>query len=510
VTTIVLDGESLTINDVAAVARHDAPVTLAEANRRKVIESRTVLERLVKEKKRIYGVTTGFGALGNVTIPPEDLKQLQVNLIRSHASGVGNPLSREATRALMLLRANTLAKGFSGIRLPTLGTLVQMLNSGIHPVIPAQGSVGASGDLAPLSHMVLVMMGEGEAEYQGSAMRGGEALAKVGIAPVTLDVKEGVALNNGTQMMTALAALAVYDAEILLRTAEVAAALSLEALRGMSDAFDQRIHAVRPHQGQTETARHIRALTAGSKLVTSGDVSPSENKYPQDPYSLRCIPQVLGSVRDTIEYVKGIVTVEINAATDNPLIFAQDDTCLSGGNFHGQPISAAMDHLGVALATIGTFSERRTARLIDEDLSRGLPAFLIPTKARKGLQNGFMTLQFTAAALASENKALAHPASVDSIPTSANFEDFVSMGPIAARKATTILRNTEHIVAVELLCAAQGADLRGPHQLGKGTRAAHNIVREGVLPLDEDRALSTDVTAVVQQIRRERFAQLQP
>jgi histidine ammonia-lyase len=508
VQTIVLDGETLTIKDVVAVARQDAPVTLSEASKRKVTESRAVLERLVKDKKRIYGVTTGFGALGNITIPPEDLKQLQVNLIRSHASGVGNPLSKDATRALMLLRANTLAKGFSGIRLETVETLVQMINRGVHPIIPEKGSVGASGDLAPLSHMVLVMMGEGEAEYHGVVMRGGVAMTKAGVPPVTLDVKEGVALNNGTQMMTALAALAVYDAETLLRTAEVTAALSLEALRGIRDAFDSRIHGVRPHKGQTETARNIRALVADSQLVKSSDDSTNANKYPQDPYSLRCIPQVLGSTRDTIEHVKGIITVEINAATDNPLIFPQNGRCLSGGNFHGQPIAAAMDYLAVALTTIGNFSERRTARIIDEDLSRGLPPFLIPKTAGKGLQNGFMTLQYTAAALASENKTLAHPASVDSIPTSANFEDFVSMGPIAARKATEILRNTEVIVAVELLCAAQGADIRGPNQLGKGTRSAYDIVREGVPPLDEDRTLSNDLAVVQEQIRKQRFSKL--
>jgi histidine ammonia-lyase len=506
---VIIDGESLTLRNIVEVARNDVKVEISEKSIIKVRRAREVLEDLAKRKKPIYGVTTGFGALGNVSISAEDISQLQLNLIRSHSSGVGNPLSREVIRALMLLRANTLAKGFSGVRVRILETLVRMLNKGVHPIVPEKGSVGASGDLAPLSHMVLVMLGEGKAEYNQAVMSGKEAMEKASIKPVQLDLKEGVALNNGTQMMTAIAALSLHDAESLVQTAEVAAGLSLEALRGIVDAFDSRIHRVRPHKGQTESARNIRELLTRSRLVKTSDESVMDNKYPQDPYSLRCIPQVLGCVRDAIAYVKGIIRVEINSATDNPLVFAEDDQCLSGGNFHGQPISVAMDHLSIALTILGNFSERRIARIMDENLSRGLPPFLIPDESKRGLQSGFMTLQYTAAALASENKSLAHPASVDSIPTSANFEDFVSMGPIAARKALEILRNTQLIVAIELLCAAQGIEFRGAKKLGKGTRLAYLLVREKVAPLKDDRVLLDDIESIVELVRSERFTTLQ-
>ncbi len=498
---VVIDGETLTIEDIVAVARDNTSVTICEKAKEKVRKARGTLEGLVKEEKVIYGVTTGFGALGNVVIPPRDLKQLQVNLIRSHSSCVGKPLDTDVTRALMLLRANTLAKGYSGVRLEALETLVQMINKEVHPIIPEKGSVGASGDLAPLSHMVLVLIGEGEAEYQGGVMSGKEALMKAGISPITLDVKEGVAFVNGTQMMTAVAALAVYDADNLERTAEVAAALSLEALCGITDAFDERIHGLRQHKGQNESAKNIRKLISGSRLVKPSDEAVKEGKYPQNPYSLRCIPQVLGSVRDTIDYVKNVIEVEANSATDNPLVFTEDKRCLSGGNFHGQPISAAMDYLAIALATIGNFSERRIARLIDDKLSGGLPPFLISDGDKRGLQSGFMTWQLTAAALASENKSLAHPASVDSIPTSANFEDFVSMGPIAVRKATEILRNTEYIIAIELLSAVQGAEFRGASKLGGGTRAAYRILRKKVPFVKEDKAIYKDVEATRTMVR---------
>lgn len=506
---VIIDGESLTFKNIIDVARNDAKVKISEKAITKVMQARAVLEKLARKQKPIYGVTTGFGALGNVSIPPEDISQLQLNLIRSHSSGVGNPLTREVTRALMLLRANTLAKGFSGVRLQILETLVQMLNKGIHPVIPEKGSVGASGDLAPLSHMVLVMLGEGKAEYKGAVMSGKDAMKKASIKPVQLDLKEGLALNNGTQMMTAIAALSIHDAETLVQTAEVAAALSIEALRGIIDAFDPRIHNIRPHKGQIESARNLRDLLSGSVLAKTSDESVMENKYPQDPYSLRCIPQVIGCVRDAIEYVKRIIQVEINSATDNPLVFPEDEQCLSGGNFHGQPISIAMDHLSVALTIMGNFSERRIARIMDENLSRGLPPFLIPNESKQGLQSGFMTLQITAAALASENKSTAHPASVDSIPTSANFEDFVSMGPVAARKALQILRNTQIIVAIELLCAAQGIEFRGTNKLGKQTRVAYFLIREKVAPLKEDRVLLDDIESIVELIHRESFSMLQ-
>jgi len=499
--TVMIDGENLTIEDTVLVARNHAKVELAQKARAKVKHCRQVLEQLIKEKKTIYGVTTGFGAFGKITIPMDKTPELQLNLIRSHSAGVGNPASTEVVRAMMLLRANTLAKGYSGIRLETLETLIGMLNKGVHPIVPEQGSVGASGDLAPLSHMTLVMMGEGEAEYKGEIMSGKQAMRAAGIQPVKLEAKEGVALNNGTQFMTAIGALTVYDAERLVVTAEAAAALSLEALKGISDAFDERIHKIRPHPGQVTTAKNIRSLTTGSKIILTGERAAKAGMHSQDAYSLRCTPQVLGCVRDAVAYVKKLIETEANSATDNPLVFAEDRLCLSGGNFHGQPISLAMDLLGTALTTIGNISERRIARIIDENSSKGLPAFLISQKAKRGVESGFMALHYTAAALTSENKVLAHPASVDSIPTSANFEDFVSMGSIAARKAVSILRNVEKIVAIELLCAAQGADFRGAEKLGRGTKAVYSVIRRRVSMLKRDRPLFKDVDIVVEMIR---------
>lgn len=405
----------------------------------------------------------------------------------------------------MLLRANTLAKGYSGVRLETLQTLVDMVNKGVHPVIPAKGSVGASGDLAPLSHMILVLMGEGEAEYKGKIVSGKEAMEKAGLKPIQLQFKEGIGLNNGTQLMTAMAALVVYDAENLVRTAETAAALSLEALLGVSDAFDERIHEVRPHAGQIATAGNIRGLIKGSRLVQTGAEAMQRISRPHDPYSLRCTPQVLGTARDALAYARRVVEIEINSATDNPLVFPEEEACLSGGNFHGQPISLAMDVVSMALTMVGNISERRTARLLDEKLSNGLPAFLVPSGAKPGLNSGLMTAQYTAAALASENKILAHPACVDSIPTSANFEDFVSMGDTAAQKALQILENTEYIVAAELLCAAQAAEFRGPEKLGKGTRIAYATIRKSVPSLREDRVLSKDIEKIRQTVRENRI-----
>jgi len=505
---VSIDGEKLTIENIVAVARKNDRVTISKEAENKVTRCRQILKELVEDRRIVYGVTTGFGALGSLIISPEDIEELQSNLIRSHCAGIGKPLDKDVTRALMLLRANTLAKGNSGVRIETLETLVQMINKGVHPIIPEKGSVGASGDLAPLSHMALVMIGEGEAEYNGKRMSGKQAMKLAGLKPIKLDFKEGIALNNGTQMMTAIAALAAYDTEKLIKTAEIAAAMSLEALNGILDAFDERIHLVRPHLGQITASRNIRQLISGSKNIKASSEMLKEkvNRPPQDPYSLRCIPQVLGMVRDAAAYVRKIVEVEINSATDNPLIFLEDKECLSGGNFHGQPVSAAMDFLSIALATLGNMSERRIARLIDENLSQGLPAFLIHKDVKKGVHSGFMTAQYTAAALASENKVLAHPASIDSIPTSANFEDFVSMGSIAAMKAVKILRNVEHIIAIELLCAAQGIDLRGPDKLGKGTNAAHSFLRKYVPVLRKDRVLSTDIKTVVELIRGEQFA----
>jgi histidine ammonia-lyase len=500
---VFIDGENLTIEDVIAVARHEAEVEISRKTKEKVERCRQFLEEVVKKKRIAYGVTTGFGPLATVVIPLKNVKKLQSNLIRSHSAGVGRPLDKDVTRALMLLRANTLAKGNSGIKLQTLETLVQMINSGVHPVIPEKGSVGASGDLAPLAHMALVMMGEGEAEYKGKIMSGKEAMEKAGITPIEFDSKEGLALINGTQLMTAIGTLTLYDAERLVKTAEIAASMSLEALSGISDAFDERIHQVRPHPGQIASAQNIRLLIADSKLMRSGSmtIKEAEMRSPQDPYSLRCTPQVLGAARDAISYVKRVIETEINSATDNPLIFVEDKEFLSGGNFMGQPVSVAMDLLSIALTVIGNLSERRVARLIDEKLSAGLPAFLIHKEAEKGLNSGFMSTQITAASLASENKVLAHPASVDSIPTSGNFEDFVSMGSTAARKAMEILRNVESILAIELLCAVQGIDFRGSNKLGRGTKEVYSLIRRKVPTLKEDRVMSKDIEVIVQLTR---------
>ncbi|MEM2263527.1 MAG: histidine ammonia-lyase [Candidatus Bathyarchaeia archaeon] len=498
---VCIDGETLTIEDVVDVAYGRAKVSIPEHVKAKVNRSRRVLEELLEKGETIYGVNTGFGDLSNTIIPKEKFGQLQTNLIRSHAAGVGKPLSREVVRATMLLRANTLAKGYSGVRLEVLETLVEMLNKGVHPIIPAKGSVGASGDLAPLSHMVLVLMGEGEAEYKGEILSGMEAMEKAGIKPIQLDFKEGIALNNGTQLMTAMAALNIYRAENLIKVAEMAAAISMEALLGVIDALDEKIHKVRPHTGQAVTAKNIRELIAGSKLVRTGREAVISGGRPHDAYSLRCTPQVLGTARDAVAHARKIVEIEINSATDNPLVFPDEGVCLSGGNFHGQPISLAMDMLGIALTMVGNIAERRIARLLDEKLSNGLPAFLVLPQLEKGLHSGLMTAQYTAAALASENKILAHPACVDSIPTSANFEDFVSMGTTAAQKAAQILENTEYIVAIELLCATQAIDIRGPKKLGEGTRKIYKTIRSMVPTLKEDRPLSGDIEKIRQLIQ---------
>ena len=497
-----IDGEILTIKDLVSVARENTKVVMPERVKEKVKKCREVLEKLIEKNHVIYGVNTGFGALSNITIPSHELRQLQSNLIRSHSAGVGQTLNTETVRASMLLRANTLAKGYSGIRLETLETLVEMLNKGVHPIIPAKGSVGASGDLAPLSHMILVLTGEGKAEYKGRITSGKEAMKNAAIEPVQLEFKEGIALNNGTQLMTATAALTVHDAENLIKTAEVAAALTLEALLGVSDALHEKIQIVRPHNGQALTAKNIRELVAGSQLIQTGKEAIKKMQRPHDSYSLRCVPQVLGAVRDAIAYTKRIVEIEINSATDNPLVFPDEKACLSGGNFHGQPISVAMDLLGIALTIMGNISERRIARLLDEKLNNGLPAFLIPPEAKTGLSSGLMIVQCTAASLASENKVLAHPACVDSIPTSANFEDFVSMGVTASQKAMQILENTEYIIAIELLCAAQAIDFRGSEKLGKGTKIAYTIIRRTLPMLKEDRVLSEDMEKIKRMIKK--------
>jgi histidine ammonia-lyase len=491
---ITLDGETLTLEQVVAVARHGAKVELHPEAKKKVQKSREYVDQIIEGNKTVYGITTGFGMFSNVLISTDDAKKLQRNLIMSHSAGVGEPLAPEIVRAILLLRANALAKGFSGIRLSTLETLLQVLNAGIVPVIPEKGSLGASGDLAPLSHMVLVLIGEGEAFYKGRRISGRAALEAAGIKPVVLEGKEGLALINGTQVMTAIAALTVWDAQILYQTANVNAALSFEALEGILDAFDPKIHAVRPHRGQNEVAEQIRLLTKESTLVAG-----EQRSRVQDAYALRCVAQVHGPSGDAIAYVKNVVEIEMNSATDNPLIFPEEGEVFSGGNFHGQPIALAMDFLGIALAELANIAERRLERLVNPNLS-GLPAFL--TKDG-GLNSGFMIVQYSAASLVSENKVLAHPACVDSIPSSANQEDHVSMGTIAARKARNILENTAHVLAMELLAACQGVDLRMNQEklrLGKGSESAYRLVRSKISALEEDRVMYPDIQAVKELI----------
>ena len=486
---ISIDGESLTLEQVKDVARGNYKVILAATARQKVTASRAYVENIIESNKIVYGITTGFGKFSDVVISKDEARVLQRNLIMSHATGVGEPLPAEVVKAVMLLRANALAKGYSGIRLSTLETLIEVLNAGIIPVIPEKGSLGASGDLAPLSHMALVIIGQGEAFYEGRRISGKEALANAGISPVVLEGKEGLALINGTQVMTGIAALAVCDAENLCKAADITSGLTLEALTGIQAAFDPKIHRVRPHHGQQKCAENIRHLTKGSTLVAGENCTRV-----QDAYALRCIAQVHGASRDAVGYARQVVETEINSATDNPLIFPEEDEVLSGGNFHGQPVALVMDFLGIAMAEIANISERRLERLVNPALN-SLPPFL--TK-NGGLNSGFMIVQYSAASLVSENKILAHPASVDSIPSSANQEDHVSMGTIGARKARSIIDNASFVVAMELLAACQAVDLRDitPELgLGEGSKLAYDLVRTIVDQLEEDRVLYPDINA---------------
>jgi histidine ammonia-lyase len=437
------------------------------------------VEQLVAGGEVVYGVTTGFGAFKDRTITEEQSALLQRNLLFSHSVGVGPPLPEDVVRATMLIRANTFAKGYSGIRPRTIQGLLDLLNRAVHPIIPAQGSVGASGDLAPLAHMALVLIGEGEAILSGQCMSGAEALRRAELEPVTLAAKEGVALINGTSVMTAIGSLALEQAAMLLRTADVVAALGFEALGASMNALDARLHRARAHPGQGHCAAHMEAILEGSGFVRSG-----KDPCVQDAYTLRCVPQVHGAVYGVTWHVRDVLEIELNAATDNPLIFQQGEgyVAIPGGNFHGEPVALAMDYLSVALADLGNMCERRIARLLDPATNGGmLPPFLTE---QGGLNSGFMMVQYTAAALASENKVLAHPASADSIPTSANAEDHVSMGTTAARKARQVVEHLETIIALELLCAAQGIDFRlrgSPSQhLGRGTQAAYDVLRQAV------------------------------
>ncbi|MCT4605104.1 MAG: histidine ammonia-lyase [Marinisporobacter sp.] len=482
---VLIDGNKLTLQEVVNVSRKNFSVALTDEALEKVKKSRAFVDKLVEEEKVVYGITTGFGKFSDVVISKDEAKELQRNLIISHACGVGKHFPEDVVRAVMLLRANALAKGFSGIQPKTLNTLIEMINKGVHPAIPEKGSLGASGDLAPLAHMVLVLIGEGEAYYKGVLMSGKEAMEKAGIEPVALTSKEGLALINGTQVLTAVGALTTYDAKKLCKLADISASLTMEALNGITDPYTERVQQVRPHPGQIIAGKNfLRILEDSERTTKQGEIRV------QDAYTLRCLPQIHGASKDAVKYVLDKVNIEINAATDNPLIFEDEEKAISGGNFHGQPMALAFDFLGIAIAELANVSERRIERLVNPQLS-GLPAFLTE---HGGLHSGFMIAQYAAAALVSENKVLAHPASVDSIPSSANQEDHVSMGTIAARKAREIYYNASRVIAIELLAAAQAIDFeKANKKLGKGTKVVYDKIRNVIKTLHEDRIMCQDI-----------------
>ncbi len=475
-------GDHLTLDQVWEVVHRGATVTLAPAAAERVARARAVVDDLTARGEVAYGITTGVGGLATVAISPEQAATLQANIIRSHAAGVGDPLPAEEVRAIMLLRAHTLARGYSGVRGEILETLIAMLNAGVLPVIPEKGSVGASGDLAPLAHLALALMGEGQVLAEGGSRPAAEALRDAGIRAQSLAAKEGVSLVNGTQVMTAIGVLAARRAERLAKTADVVGAMTAEALLALPAAYDADLHRLRPQPGQEESAENMRRLLTGSRHPRPAD-------RVHDAYALRCLPQVHGAARAGIAYARRVLEIEIDAATDNPLIFAESGRVVSGGNFHGQPVALALDVLAIAVAALGTISERRIERLVNPHLS-GLPAFLV---ADGGLQSGLMLAQYTAAALVSENKVLTHPASVDTIPTSANQEDHVSMGTIAARKARQVVEHAEQVVAIEALCAAQALEFRGTEQAAPAVRAAYQALRRAIPPLLRDRILADDL-----------------
>jgi histidine ammonia-lyase len=504
--SIQLTGNDLTFDQLHRIAFDNEQVSLSSIAAERMTASRAVVDKLVASGKTAYGINTGFGKLASVRISSEQVRQLQINLVRSHACGVGEPLSNSETRAMMLLRANALAKGLSGARPSTVETLCAMLNSKVHPIIPSQGSVGASGDLAPLAHLAQVVIGEGTAEFNGEILPGGEALRRAKITPVTLEAKEGLSLLNGTQGMLALLGLALREADALADTADVAAALSLDALRGSPGAFDSRIMHARPYSGAGRTARNLAHLNEGSEIRESHRSAEKDTRV-QDAYSLRCTPQVHGAVRDSLSQARELAQVELNSATDNPLVFVKENgkgDIISGGNFHGQPLAMAADQVAISIATLGGIAERRIEQMTNP-LTSMLPAFLTP---EPGLNSGFMIAQVTAAALASENKAFAAPHSVDSISTSGNQEDYVSMGMSGARRLSKMLRNLQHILAIELLCACQGIDLLAPLQTGTLASQAYAAIRAKSSKVTEDRPLAPDINAVSALIDSGLFAHL--
>ncbi len=519
---ILLTGNDLTFDQLYAVALHNETVSLAPAAVTRMRASRAVVDRLVAANETAYGINTGFGKLACVRISAEQVRQLQINLVRSHACGIGTPLSISETRAMMLLRANALAKGLSGVRPVVVETLCAMLNAGVHPVIPSQGSVGASGDLAPLAHLAQVVIGEGEAHFKHEKLPGAEAMHKARIAPVALEAKEGLSLLNGTQGMLALLSLALLEADTLADTADVAASLSLDALRGSPGAFDARIMHARAYPGAAATARNLAHLNDGSQIRESHR-PPDRDTRVQDAYSLRCTPQVHGAVRDSLVQAREMALVELNSATDNPLVFCSGRTSdrpaanqpgtevfdgqgdiVSGGNFHGQPLAMAADQAAIAIATLSGIAERRVEQMTNP-LTSMLPAFLTPDP---GLNSGFMIAQVTAAALTSENRALATPHSVDSISTSGNQEDYVSMGMSGARRLERMLHNLRYILAIELLCACQGIDLLAPMQTGPLAKKAYDAVRAVSPKVTADRPLSPDINAVASLVAQAAIAKI--
>lgn len=489
---IQINGENLTLDALQQIVQQCTPVGLAGDARQKVNAARAVVDNLVRENRLAYAITTGVGKLSDVRIDPAQNRQLQINLVRSHAVGVGEPLSEEETRAMMLLRANSLSKGCSGVRAQVIEMLCEMLNRGVHPVVPSQGSVGASGDLAPLAHLALTLIGEGEAFFNGKRMNSATALQQAGLAPLVLEAKETISLINGTQGMLAVGTLALLSAETLADSADLISAMSLDALKGTDVAFDERIHLARPHAGQVQVAAKMRTLLAGSQIRESH----KECGRVQDAYSLRCIPQVHGAVRDTLEFCRKTFTTEMNSAVDNPLVFVKDEAegdIISGGNFHGEPLAFALDYLAIALSALAGISERRIERLVNPALSEGLPPFLAPDA---GLNSGFMMPQVTAAALVSENKVLAHPASVDSITTSGNKEDYVSMGMAAAIKLKKVVANTTNVLAIEACAAAQAIDFLAPLKTSQPLQQVHAAIRRVSPRVEHDRVMAGDFAKV--------------
>ena len=503
--TLELDGQALTLGEIEGVALGGCRVELASAARERVLASRALIEEILAAGETVYGVNTGFGKLSDVSIPRESLAELQTNLVRSHAGGVGQPLSVGESRAMLLLRANVLAKGFSGCRTVVPELLVALLNSGVTPVIPEKGSVGASGDLAPLAHLALVVIGEGEAFYKGERLAGGEALRRAGLQPLALAAKEGLALLNGTQAMTAVGALAVARARRVVRLADLTGAMSLEALKGTPAAFDPRIQAARPHAGQIAAAEHLVWLMEQSEIREAHREGDSRV---QDAYCLRCMPQVHGAVRDVLEHVTGVLEVEAGSATDNPLVFpkgaAESGTVISGGNFHGAPLAYAFDYAALAMTDLAGMMERRIDRLLNPDINEGLPPFLSP---HAGLSSGFMIAQIVAAGLINECQVLATPSSTGSIPTSGGKEDHVSMGMTGALKLRTIVENAERVVGIELMCAVQGVEFRGPLKASREIEKACAVVRSVVPRLEADRVLGPEIEAMAEAVRAGKFGE---